>query len=78
MEKLSLCLLRKIRRDKGFSSLQAAQLIGKNRSTLWRIETGLSDISVTNLLKLLNGYGASVLDVFVRLPERQVDELAFI
>lgn len=78
MEKLSLGLLRKLRRDKGISSQQAAKLIGKDRSTLWRLENGLSPISVKNLLKLLAGYGASVVDVFVRIPERQVNDLALV
>lgn len=78
MEKLSLGLLRKLRRDKGLSSQQAAKLIGKDRSTLWRLENGLSPISVKNLLKLLAGYDASVVDVFVRLPEKRVNELAVV
>lgn len=70
MEILSLGLLKRARRDSGTTIDDAAKFIGKSRSTMWRIESGLADISVSNLSKLLYLYNVSIIDVFIRIAEK--------
>ena len=70
MEILSLGLLKRARRDSGTTIDDAAKCIGKSRSTMWRIESGLADISVSNLSKLLYLYNVSIIDVFIRIAEK--------
>ena len=41
----------------------AAKVIGKDRSTIWRYETGQTPITVDVLFKLLHLYEVSVVDV---------------
>ena len=41
----------------------AAKAIGKDRSTIWRYETGQTPITVDVLFKLLHLYEVSVVDV---------------
>ena len=71
MEKLSLGLLKQARRRKNISTNEAATLVGKDRSFIWRVENAITDIKVGTLTKLLHAYGVSVGDVFVRTPERR-------
>ena len=78
MEKLALGLLRKFRRDKNISADVAGAVVNRDRNFIWRIENAVTDIKVGTLMKLLNAYGASVVDVFVKIPERQVNELALV
>lgn len=66
METLSLGLLKKARKNKGISTKKAAEIIGKERSAINRLETGISDIKVSTLSKLLNAYGVTITDVFVK------------
>lgn len=66
MERLNLTLLKQARRSRGLSIDKVSSLIGKNRTMLWRYETGKSDIPVKVLLKILNTYKLSVMDVFDR------------
>lgn len=66
METLSLGLLKKARREKGISTKEAAEIIGKERSAINRLETGISDIKVNTLSKLLNAYGVTITEVFVK------------
>ena len=66
METLSLGLLKKARRGKGISTKKAAEIIGKERSAINRLETGISDIKVNTLSKLLNAYGVTITEVFVK------------
>ena len=66
METLSLGLLKKARREKGISTKKAAEIIGKERSAINRLETGISDIKVNTLSKLLNAYGVTITEVFVK------------
>ena len=73
MEILSLALLKQARRESGTSIDCAARFIGKSRSTMWRIESGLADISVSNLSKLLRLYQVSIIDVFIRIAEKGAD-----
>lgn len=70
MEKLSLGLLKQARRRAKVTVEEAAMTVGReSRSFIWRVESGITDIKVRDLLKLLNRYGKSVTDVFVRIPE---------
>ncbi len=78
MEQLSLGLLKQARRKLNISTDKAAALVDRDRSYIWRVENAITDIKVGTLLKLLNAYGASVVDVFVKIPERQVNELAIV
>ena len=78
MEQLSLGLLKQARRKLNISTDKAAALVDRDRSYIWRVENAITDIKVGTLLKLLNAYGASVVDVFVKIPERQVNELALV
>lgn len=66
MERLNLTLLKQARRRRGMSIDKVAELVGKNRTMLWRYETGKSDIPVKVLMKILNTYKVSVMDVFDR------------
>lgn len=78
MEKLSLGLLKKFRRDRNISADVAGAVVNRDRNFIWRIENAVTDIKVGTLMKLLHVYGASVVDVFVKIPERQVNELALV
>ena len=78
MEKLSLGLLKKFRRDRNISADVAGAVVNRDRNFIWRIENAVTDIKVGTLMKLLNAYGASVVDVFVKIPERQVNELVHV
>lgn len=70
MEKLSLGLLRQARRRANVTVEEAALTVGRgSRSFIWRVESGITDIKVGDLLRLLKRYGKSVTDVFVRVPE---------
>ncbi len=69
MEELNLTLLRRARYKCHLTVDQAAKAIGKTRTAIWRYETGASDITVGTLSKLLDAYGASVVDVFVEKPK---------
>ena len=69
MEKLALGLLRKFRRDRNISADVAGAVVNRDRNFIWRIESAVTDIKVGTLMKLLNAYGASVVDVFVKIPE---------
>ena len=74
MEKLSLGLLRNARRRCHITVEDAAATVGKERSFIWRIESGVTDIKVGTLLKLLDRYGKSVTDVFVRVIPKGAPE----
>ena len=63
MESLNLGWLRKARRKKKMTTDMAAKVIGKDRSTIWRYETGQTPINVDVLFKLLHLYEVSVVDV---------------
>lgn len=60
METINLQWLRQARRKKHLNLTQAADLIGKNKTTLWRWENGKSQISMRNLFKLAHIYGVEV------------------
>ena len=66
-------LLKQARRQSGITIDDASSFIGKSRSTMWRIESGKADISVSNLSKLLYLYKVSILDVFIRTSDKGVN-----
>ena len=68
-----MALLKQARRESGTSIEDAAKLIGKSRSTMWRIESGTADLSVSNLSKLLHLYQVSIIDVFIRTSSKGVE-----
>ncbi len=63
MERLNLGWLRQVRRRKHMTTDSVAKAIGKDRSTIWRYETGQTTMSVDILFQLLHLYGASIVDV---------------
>lgn len=63
MKKLNLSWLRKARRDGHLTLMQAAHSIGKDRSTMWRYESGEIPLTIDTLLRLLDVYGVSLSDV---------------
>lgn len=78
MEHLSLGLLKQARRKQHISTDEAASIVNRDKSFIWRVENGVTDIKVKTLTTLLNAYDVSVIDVFVRTPERQVNKLAYV
>ena len=78
MEILSLGLLRQARRQKNITTDKAATLVNRDRSFIWRVENAITDIKVGTLVQLLHAYGVSVIDVFVRIPEKQVNDLVVV
>lgn len=69
MTKLNLGFLRQARRRRHLSTEKVGEIIGKNRSAIWRYEAGMSDIGVETLCQLLDLYRVSPMDVFVKTQE---------
>lgn len=63
MEQLNLGWLRQARRKKKMTTEAVAKAIGKDRSTVWRYETGQTAMTVNILFRLLQLYGISIKDV---------------
>ena len=78
MEQLSLGLLKRARRLQNISADAAGAVVNRDRNFIWRVENGVTDLKVRTLTKLLNAYDISITDVFVRIPERQVNELVHV
>ena len=78
MEQLSLGLLKRARRLQNISADTAGAVVNRDRNFIWRVENGVTDLKVRTLTKLLNAYDISITDVFVRIPERQVNELVHV
>ncbi len=64
LEFLSLGLLKQARKQSGLSVENAASVVQRDKSYIWRIENGSTDIKLKSLLALLHAYGVSVTDVF--------------
>ncbi len=65
MERLNLTNLKAARRNCGMSAAQAAKVIQRTKSVIYRYEAGLTDPTIGTLLKLLDAYGGvSVVNVF--------------
>jgi len=71
MEQLSLGLFKRARRNKNLSTAEAAALVNRDKSFIWRVENGVTDLKVGTLLKLLTAYDSSVTDVFVRVSQKR-------
>ena len=65
MEKINLNWLRNARREKHLTLKSVAELIGKDRSTMWRYEAGEIPITVDVFFQLLQIYGISITDVIM-------------
>ena len=52
--------LRRLRRERRLSLAEAAALLGKSRSTLWRYENDKVNMSAATLLQLAKLYGVSL------------------
>ena len=52
--------LRRLRRQRRLDLTEAAALIGKSRSTLWRYENGKASMSAATLIRLAEIYGVSL------------------
>ena len=52
--------LRRLRRERRLSLAEAAALLGKSRSTLWRYENDKVSMSAATLLQLAKLYGVSL------------------
>lgn len=51
--------LRRLRRQRHLDLTEAAAMIGKSRSTLWRYENGQTNMSAATLLQLAELYGVT-------------------
>ena len=43
-----------------------AELVGKDRTTIWRYENGITPLTVEMLFRLLDIYQLSIMDVLVK------------
>ncbi|MBQ7554340.1 MAG: helix-turn-helix transcriptional regulator [Bacteroidaceae bacterium] len=66
MESINLNWLRRARRDKHLTVDRVAEMVGKDRTTIWRYENGITPMSVEMLFKLLDIYRLSIVDVVVK------------
>lgn len=66
MESVNLNWLRRARRQKHLTIERVAEMVGKDKSTIWRWESGITSLSVDMLFKLLELYQLSIMDVVVR------------
>lgn len=66
MEGVNMNWLRRARRQKHLSIDRVAEMVGKDRTTVWRYENGVTPITVEMLFKLLDIYGLSILDVVIK------------
>lgn len=69
MTKLNRGFLRAARRKMHLSTEQAGAAIGKQRSAIWRYESGTSEMTVIDLCRLLDLYHIKPQDVFVQAQE---------
>ena len=66
MESINLNWLRQARRKRHLTVERVAELVGKDRTTIWRYENGITPMTVDMLFKLLAIYHLSVVDVVVK------------
>ncbi len=52
-------LLRKLRKQHGFSLKDVGKIVGKDPSQVWRWENGKSEIPMSSFIQLANIYGFS-------------------
>lgn len=65
MERINLNWLRQARRQRHLTIDHVAELVGKDRTTLWRYENGVTPMTVEMLFQLLNIYKLSIMDIVV-------------
>jgi transcriptional regulator with XRE-family HTH domain len=68
MTNINIDQLRRLRRQRKLKIRDVAKLIGKDPSTVWRYENGLTKIKADTLFQLADLYGVTVNEL--RLPER--------
>ena len=66
MERINWNWLRQARRQRHFTVDRVAEMVGKDRTTIWRYENGITPITVDMLFKLLDIYKMSIMDVVVK------------
>ena len=66
MESINLNWLRRARRQRHLTIDRVAELVGKDRTTIWRYENGITPLTVEMLFQLLDIYQLSILDVLVK------------
>ncbi|MCR5175476.1 MAG: helix-turn-helix domain-containing protein [Anaerovibrio sp.] len=66
MESINLNWLRRARRQRHLTIDRVAELVGRDRTTLWRYESGSTPLTVDMLFRLLDIYQLSILDVLVK------------
>lgn len=66
MESINLNWLRQARRQKNLTVDHVAELVGKDRTTIWRYENGITPLTVEMLFRLLDIYQLSIMDVLVK------------
>ena len=69
MIKLNLGLLKIARRNRNLTTEQAGKLLGRDRTTIWRWETGLTDIPTTILCQMMDLYKVTPMNIFVQVQE---------
>ena len=65
MESINLNWLRQARRKRHLTVDRVAEMVGKDRTTLWRYENGSTPLTVDMLFRLLDIYQLSILDLLV-------------
>lgn len=66
MESINLNWLRQARRQRNLTVDNVAELVGKDRTTIWRYENGITPMTIEMLFQLLNIYKLSITDVVVK------------
>lgn len=66
MESINLNWLRQARRQRNLNVERVAELVGKDRTTIWRYENGITPMTIEMLFQLLNIYKLSITDVVVK------------
>jgi len=66
MESINLNWLRRTRRQRHLTVDRVAELVGRDRTTIWRYENGSTPLTVDMLFRLLDIYQLSILDVLVK------------
>jgi len=66
MESINLNWLRRARRERHLTVDRVAGMVGKDKTTIWRYENGITSMTVDMLFRLLDIYHLSISDVVVR------------
>ena len=75
MTKLNLGLLKKARRNQKLSTQKVGLTLQRDRTTIWRWETGVTDIPTRTLCRMLDLYGITPMDVFVAVKGEWDDSI---